>query len=903
MGLVQGGDLQHHHPAFIRIGLAFQQLLVRVGQPLVIADLAVEVGDRVQRLEVVGVHLEDALENRDRLLVVAELVADQPAQLHRARHAQRGIFGEEQLPFGHLDDARPVLVGLVVGPQPLVGDDVARIDLGDQLFERERRGVGVMQLLLEDLGALQADVGGAAGLGERHLALHDAHERDPVGLAVEDAGQRLERLHVGGQQIEQRLPGVARPSQVAQLALDQPRQLAQVLRLLRRIGDDALDLEVEDPRQVLPLVQGGVDLDQRAERLAVVRVEAHDLLEPARRAARVLQRAAHDVGDAAQDRQLLVWVGRVFGVLIEHAHQLLRVAGAFEDPFQARECVPIARHRRQDLVRRPLPLREVPGPFVADHQHPAQQPDALLLGRGALDLLAQQRRQAHEVALALVGLDDGAHRHRVGRIGPEDVLVDLDRARRLAQLLAVDLRGAPQDLGARSRVRRRGRFPLEQRRQPVPALALEQQAPLRLPRAAVRRGDLLGALPRRDGALGVAQLLLADRGDLLQPGQELVVTDARQPRALEGELEQIGQRRPVPLLAEVFGVSAEGQLVLGLDLQHRVQVDSGLIAIAQPIAVQRGQLQHRARPLLGIRHRAKLALAQLGQLGVLLARQVQLDKLLARGPTRRLDQRNLVVHALRLGDVVELSLRELRALVEVVDALGFDRRDPDTFPVEAIELLEPPRVVVDPLEQLGRLRVRGDGAQRPAQRRDRVFGVARLLAAARDLIVDGGCAVDAVGADPVRVGVDAGQQLQRLLVARAQADHLGQPLRGGVQLLQLLAQHPPEAQQQIGAPARVLRPFQLQLVQAHDSPVVAQRPVDSCARTRSTGRAPAPAFPSSAGCGRRAPGARNGSGTAGSSPLPARRCAPDRGCARRRPPPSPASSCSRRSAPARDRCP
>ena len=139
-----------------------------------------------------------------------------------------------------------------------------------------------------------------------------------------------------GSRFEQRFPGVARPSQVAQLALDQPRQLAQVLRLLRRIGDDALDLEVEDPRQVLPLVQRGVDLDQRAERLAVVRVEAHDLLEPARRAARVLQRAAHDVGDAAQDRQLLVWVSRVFGVLIEHAHQLLRVTGALEDPFQAR---------------------------------------------------------------------------------------------------------------------------------------------------------------------------------------------------------------------------------------------------------------------------------------------------------------------------------------------------------------------------------------------------------------------------------------------------------------------------------------------------------------------------------------------------------------------------------------
>jgi hypothetical protein len=231
-----------------------------------------------------------------------------------------------------------------------------------------------------------------------------------------------------------------------------------------------------------------------------------------------------------------------------------------------------------------------------------------------------------------------------------------------------------------------------------------------------------------------------------------------------------------------------------------------------------------------IRDRAQLPLAQLGQLGVLLPVQVQLDELLGRRPARGLQERDLVVDAHRLGDVFQLAFGQLGALVEVVDALRFGGRGLDPLPVEAIQLLEPARVVVDAFEQLGGLGMTRDRGQRPAQRRDRILDVARLLAAARELIVDGGGPVGAVRADPVRVGVEAGQQLQGLLVARADADDLGQPLRRRVQLLQLLAQHPAQTQQQVGAPAGVLGPFQLQLVQADDRAVVAQRPVDLAGR-------------------------------------------------------------------------
>ena len=447
-----------------------------------------------------------------------------------------------------------------------------------------------------------------------------------------------------------------------------------------------------------------------------------------------------------------------------------------------------------------------------------------------VDLLAQQRRQALEVALALVGLDDGAHRHRVLRIGAQDLLVDLDGARRVPQLLAVELRHAPQHLGALPRIGLRRGLAFEQGRQPVPALALEQQPALRLARPRVRRRDLLGPLPRRDRALGIAEALLADRRDLLQPRQQLVGRDPRQPRPLERELEQVGQRRPVALLAEVVGVGGQRDLVLGLDLQHGVQVDGRLIAVAQPVAIQRGQLQHRARARRRVRDRAQLPLAQLGELRVLLAGRVELDQLLRRRSPRRLQQRDLVVDPLRLRQVVQLAFRQLRPLVEEVDPLGLGRRRRDALAVVTIQFLESVRVVVHALQQLRRFGVRGHRLQRAPQGGDRIFGVARFVPAPRHLVVDRRGAVGAVGADPVRVRVDAGQQLQRLLVARAQAHHLGQPLRGRVQLLELLAQHAPEPQQQVGAAAGVGGPFELELVEADDGPVVAQRPVDLARR-------------------------------------------------------------------------
>ena len=127
-----------------------------------------------------------------------------------------------------------------------------------------------------------------------------------------------------------------------------------------------------------------------------------------------------------------------------------------------------------------------------------------------------------------------------------------------------------------------------------------------------------------------------------------------------------------------------------------------------------------------------------------------------------------------------------------------------------------------------------------------------------DLEVDRRRPLDAVGADPVRVGVDPRQQLQRLLVARADAHRLGEALRRGVQLLQLLAEHAPEAEQQVGAPPGVGGPFQLQLVKADHRAEVAQRAVDLARRLDRLEVLGGQLARAAAGCGPRARAWRSG---------------------------------------------
>ncbi len=131
--------------------------------------------------------------------------------------------------------------------------------------------------------------------------------------------------------------------------------------------------------------------------------------------------------------------------------------------------------------------------------------------------------------LALVDLDQRAHRHRVVRVGAQHLAVDLDGPPGVPQLLAVQLRDAPEHVDAGGGVGLRAGPRVRAGPPGGPALGLQQDAPLGLARPAVGRGQLLGPLPGGQRPLGIAELLLRDGGDLLEPRQQLVRASRRSP--------------------------------------------------------------------------------------------------------------------------------------------------------------------------------------------------------------------------------------------------------------------------------------------------------------------------------------------------------------------------------------
>ena len=151
---VQARDLEDEDAALVCVVRLLEQLLVGVGEPLVVAGLLVERRHRLQRLEIFRVHLQHALEDGNGALVVLQPVAHERAQFQRLGNAQRRIVDQVQLPLGNLDDPRPVFVALVVGAQAGMGLEVARIELRDEPLEGLRGGVDVVQLLVEDSRAL-----------------------------------------------------------------------------------------------------------------------------------------------------------------------------------------------------------------------------------------------------------------------------------------------------------------------------------------------------------------------------------------------------------------------------------------------------------------------------------------------------------------------------------------------------------------------------------------------------------------------------------------------------------------------------------------------------------------------------------------------------------------------------
>ena len=201
-------------------------------------------------------------------------------------------------------------------------------------------------------------------------------------------------------------------------------------------------------------------------------------------------------------------------VIIQSLDQSRVIAGAGQQVLQSRQRVLVAGNESQDFARRPGARVDIVQALVVDDQQASEQTDFLLLGRHDLDLTAQRAREAGKVRLFLVNLHQRAHRHLVVRGEPQDLLIDLERALRGAQFLALDLGDAAQDLDLLRRLRRSLGFALENRNDPVEALRLQQDPFLHVAGTRRVRIQLLDAAPGHDGAFGIGQVLLGDGRDL-----------------------------------------------------------------------------------------------------------------------------------------------------------------------------------------------------------------------------------------------------------------------------------------------------------------------------------------------------------------------------------------------------
>ena len=188
-----------------------------------------------------------------------------------------------------------------------MGLPAARIELRHQQLERAGGLPGSVEIGVQDVGAPEADLHGARLVfHQRDLPLEDVHQRRPLLVLFVDAGQRLQRRHVAGDDVEQGLPGALGAPLVLQVRLAQLRQAAQVLGVLLGIAGQPLDLRVEHARQIDVALEAAVDAAERVQGAGVVRIDARDLLPVVGGARGVVQRGVEDLGGAGQHLDPLV---------------------------------------------------------------------------------------------------------------------------------------------------------------------------------------------------------------------------------------------------------------------------------------------------------------------------------------------------------------------------------------------------------------------------------------------------------------------------------------------------------------------------------------------------------------------------------------------------------------------
>ena len=196
---------------------------------LVLAAREVELEQRLVRRQALAIDGERALVVLHRALLVAELVAVDPADLREHAGALLVLGPQLDLELERLDDARPVFPAEVEIAQAVDGRQARRRRLDRRVVVADRV-VLLAELRLHDGAALEVeDRLLRAVVDDADLAARDLDELGPLLGAFVDAAERLERLFVRRRDVEDLAVVLDRAVGVAQALLAHLRD-AQVER-------------------------------------------------------------------------------------------------------------------------------------------------------------------------------------------------------------------------------------------------------------------------------------------------------------------------------------------------------------------------------------------------------------------------------------------------------------------------------------------------------------------------------------------------------------------------------------------------------------------------------------------------------------------------------------------------
>ena len=658
LGLLPGEDER----LFVVVG-QLAQAPERVGEVLPVVVEPIERGQGIERAAVVGADLDHAFEGRASQLGIAEpglgdgAEPEQVVELPNHRRLARGRGLAEQL--GQLLEPRALLVDTddLVDDLEVVGLEVVK--LGPIVAG----AVEVQQLALGHPRESTQDLSLAAGLaGDLELALERRDQQvEIVGLAREDL-ESVQRLEIVAGQAQDLFAGPDRLGVAAELVvpeLGHPTQQRDLLGVVA--GRFVLLLEQLD--DLVVIARAIVERGQGPQGREVARRELGHLEVELDRALRVDLPVAVDLGQALEDLEPLVGLGRAGQLGLLHADHVVPHARALLDPADLLARVGIVRiglAHPMPGIERPVDVAE---PALADLREldelgregrvvqGARQPLRLSLGR-LIDLIEDQVAQGRPRVLAaeviLVALEGVG----IEGLALEHLEVEEGRALVVVELVVKDVGGVEQ-AAKRDALGELLDLPLEQRGQGVPVLGLAIEPLERDPSLAL-------------GGLILAGFLVADPR-LFTPGQPLVeVLGPTQQHRQPLRAGQVHQHRPIVIveLGPVVGVGEQlgqrlgGLVVIGTQRERAPEQIDGLAPVPG-VAGQHRRLEEDPR---GLGHAVfgRLARAQ-----VELAERFERRERLRRGLDRRLQ---MARGAGQIGVLLRGQLRELD--MQIADPLG-----------------------------------------------------------------------------------------------------------------------------------------------------------------------------------------------------------------------------------------